>query len=598
MLRRLHPLEICHLPQPLLSAAVDTYSDPAAEVDLSAYNQPQPIRWEQHCQFALSALRGKPIASLRLSHVDRVSASYLRDVVPQVSALSLASTHAPPILSFLPQATTLTELTIASQHEPRASLLDALFVLPHLQHLSLRLHSLPAVDRDRLGSFARLTPAATAATPVLKTVSTALAPIAHASLVCTGDANASGSTWPALLSCLLDFSALRTLTCFPPALPRQHALYACTAKPPPRLVALTLTPDAAPHSEFSGASSCADGLAAAATAAAAGWAPLTRLALQACGGAAELLFHLPLLRDVSLLHLQPPHCAMLQKVLPHLEHLQALQLSVTPAASDHRGRIPAISSLLRALQTLPLTRLSLSNAAPTPESLNAIQALTRLEHLTWVPHSSREEHGTPAHACPTAVAGVLQSCTSLTTISLPWPLQTAGFAGRALTWVILAPPRWLQHLELRFDEASPGLLPPAQPATELELPALQALKLHISKMLEFAPQMAAIACWRMRSLTLLHIKSGGSPTGMLDLCSSGEGLAACCHAVEVVLQGLPRLQELELPPQVGQDSYVNLGPALQRLTRLERLVLGDRNVHMSKALLPYVRDLPLRRGIC
>lgn len=292
---------------------------------------------------------------------------------------------------------------------------------------------------------------------------------------------------------------------------------------------------------------------------------------------------------------------MLEKALPRLERLQALCLSFTPAASDPGDSIPALSSMLRALQTLPLTRLSLSNAALAPAALNAICTLTGLQNLGWVPHWSRGAHEAPTAASNAAFASVLQSCTNLTALSLLLLFEPEGSAGAASTCAVLAPLRWLQKLELRFDQTKPGPLPPAQPAAEVDMPALQHLKLQVSSLSDLVPQLEGQACLRMRSLTLLHIKVDVSSPQLVECTSSTGAAAVQCRAVQALLQELPRLQELELPPElmqvVGGDIDATLGPVLQRLTRLERLVMCHRSVQVAKAVLPFVRGLPLRRGV-
>lgn len=624
VLRHLHPLEVCHLPEPHRSAAVDAYAAPGTPVHLDAPLQsppsPMPPGWEDRCQSVLCCLRHKPVATLTLPHIGRVSAAYLRDIVPAVSTLSVRSTHAAPILSFLPTATSLTCLEIAFQHAPRASLLDSLLGLSNLRRLSLRLSTLSAEDSARVTSLARLASAAVGdpLAPGAPPTSLRLPTVSHATLVATGHADTPASAWPAQLASLLDVVHLQTLTCVPPRLTSGHPLLRHGSRAPARLAALTMTDSGTDGASpgVAGATGFAAAEAAlAASAAAGGWAPLTQLALQPMQHAAELLQHLPHLQDLSLTCVSSHQVPMLTGMLPGLRDLQALSVSIAP---DDSAALPPqntptraeLCALLCALLPLPLTRLRLSGSPPAQEVVSQLGTLTGLLHLEWALAPQSLWCETDVGRGDGATAAMLRNCTRLTALTLPAPRLPPHPAG--MSAALAALPQ-LQHLELHIHRGAGDPTPQAgaPPAEEpLALPGLRCLTVVFADASDAVHQLATL-CWDLPGLTRLHIKApdeAPASCGLRTLRRASLGAddvpsrhcaSSLCCSVEPLLRRVPLLQDLVLPPgtlATAADVHA-LGPALQRLTRLERLVACGHPGLVADALLPHVRRLPLGWGV-
>eukprot|EP00892_Ulva_mutabilis_P010036 jgi/Ulvmu1/7404/UM036_0064.1 len=596
VLRALHPFELCRLQEPFLTAAL--HATASTPWDLrSPPGAPRP-HWETHCQAALGALCDRPAAPvppLCLSHLGRPTAAYLRNLAPRIVFLLISQTLQPPVLTFLPGATTLTHLSITSSHAPRASLLDSLLALPNLQTLNLHLEGLSAADHATLAATARFSPAAVAHTPALQPLCRALAAVTHASLSQHAQHVRAGACWPPLLSCLFDFSMLRAFACYPPHLPQHHPLL--TGPAPLRLSDLSLP--SAPLEAPPGAISTpqreertanAEALAAAAAACAPRWAPLTRLHLSTPhtpDAVGTLLPLLPQLQHLELSGVRAQHIAAAQHALPHLPHLNSIALRPADAWQAEA----ALSSMLSALQPLPITRLQIAAAPPSPRCAAQLAGLSGLAELHWRDLAVDRDRADPfeLHAV-TALA----RCTALTAL---WygPLRHSP----AKVMYALC---HLPHLQsLRLDISGDETWDAGNFEQPLALRALRDLQLlcgneNVLPMVGAQIiQLQALEQLQAPALTSLQLATQGCPNEGASMVG-----VRFLHALAAALRRLPQLQVLQVPQGLDEsaaDAAAMLGPALAQLTRLDRLGVVSANERNLRALAPYLVGLPLRHGI-
>lgn len=594
----LHPLELCHLPEPLISAALCAYTSSGTPVDLRAptpgHGRPALPHWESHCQFTLSALLKQPSSlslALCLSHVGRATAAYLRDLAPRLASLTISHSSAPPVLTFLSQATALTHLDVAASHTPRASLLEALLGLRHLQALTLNVPALTTADLERLTAAARFSPAAVADSPALQPLSHALAAVSHVSLMQPIAPAAAESCWPPLLSCLLDFSKLRHFTCFPTRLSPQHPLH--SGPPPLSLESLTFpsAPEGCgwPLHDEPGRETCPDVDALILAASTPSWAPLTRLDLHACTPAASiaaLLRHFPQLRRLSLGRCPPDCLTALQHSLLSLPYLQSLDLQ----AVDHGPPgVSALCHMLCALRALPITHLHIRHAPPPWRCSGPFTALSGLEDLQWEYRMTEHSGHSFLRADKPASAIVCEPCTSLTMLRLALPalLQCPDDMTSALGGL-----QRLRQLHLELFYGTVGTLWPR--SSPIKLPELRDLTVSFDLPQALIEQTQRLNCWRAPALTRLQLSSSKRVVG-----GDGGGVPYAC-ALASVLPGFQMLEGLHVPLDVFSDAPEEaagvLGPVLAQLTRLERLDARAADNSFVRCLWPHLRSLPLRQG--
>lgn len=269
VLLHLHPLELIHLPRPLLRAGLSRYASPttAHPLDLRdplflhhilpAPSMALPL-WRAHCDHLLDiishlndrdrnacagnggagaggAKEDLPLAALKLSYTCAITSKTLEAIAGTLRVLQIFSPPLPAHISFLPAATQLTELSLVSACEPQGSLLAALSALPLLQTLEIVLPRLSPADTALLrfsidsgafstpvvGSAACCSTSGTARMPPPTPLAAALANVSHAYLrtfTCDGG---GGPAWPPLLGYFLPIPTLKEFTCHPYTVPAE-----------------------------------------------------------------------------------------------------------------------------------------------------------------------------------------------------------------------------------------------------------------------------------------------------------------------------------------------------------------------------------------
>ena len=635
VLCHLHPLELPYLSKPLLHFALAPYATTGRPLDLrhpqsatlsqsSSANSPSATSvsassastvpyWDGYCHRLLRLLADRggdvPVATLALSHVNHITASYLRPLAHALRDLQLTSPHRALHISFVRCATSLTRLGIVSHHTPQASLIGALLPLCHLRHLEIVLPKLTSADtcqlRARPGALAsgRLS----SAVVNIFALSNSLSRVTHAHLRVPSSPVARDSAfWPIMLAQTLPIPDLVELTCYP-IQPHDQGFAACEdrilspleSESLQKLTALhlalpvpTFEASEQPKAEESPDSGevyelvrCRPVVRAVCCAADGDWQQLQILSLDchSCGKAdLRSLGFLTRLQGLTLVRLPARTAVAVAKHLGRLAALQDLHIGVQPAVDDE-GPL----DLPADVGTLPLTHLELTGLPVTAGTLKMITWLQGLQSLTW------RAGAAPVGEADTddvegAFVGMLARCCVLTSLHMPFPVGPWAAPEAASALASLRQLRTLAMVPLAHTgggaKAGGGdrggwRVPPWISSLRVDLGGADADAL----------------------LGVLgSITTGSARMTRLDLRCRGSLLTAegCQGALAAALRHLPRLEALHIPGEClrGPEGHDVVPSALQGLTRLQQLALPGYKGNLDR-LWKTIRDLPLQRGV-
>eukprot|EP00892_Ulva_mutabilis_P004311 jgi/Ulvmu1/2251/UM013_0098.1 len=633
VLSHLHPLELPYLPKPLLHTALHPYATSGQPLDLrhplsvslsqaptatspSASSAPPSTvpYWDGYCHRLLRLLADRggdpPVATLALSHVNHITASYLRPLAHALRDLQLTSPHRALHISFVRCATALTRLGIVSQHTPQASLIGALLPLCHLRHLEIVLPKLTPADTSQLRSRPGALASGRLSSAVVNifALSNSLSNVTHAHLRVPSSPVARDSAfWPLMLAQTLPLSDLMELTCYPIrplkqgfASSEDRILSPLGSDSLQQLTALHLalpatasdgldeapSDNSADSSELYELVRCRPVVRAVCCAADGEWQQLRQLSID-CHTCAKTDLRavgvLTRLQGLTLTRLPGRTAVSVSKHLSRLGQLRDLHLGQHHGPEDEYP-----GDLSGGIGTLPLTRLELSGVALTTGILKMIAWLRELQALTWrvgrAPDAPEEEVTAEVEA---AFVAMLVRCASLTSLHMPFPVEpweapraAAALASlRQLRTLAMAPLAATGgHAGSGFDRGG-WRVPPWVSSLSVDLSGGDA---------------GALLC------VLSSISTGSARMTRLDLRCPGSLLTAegCQGALAAALRHLPRLEALHLPGEClrGPGGRDVVPGALRGLTRLQQLALPGYKGNLDR-LWETIRELPLQRGI-
>lgn len=632
VLHHLHPLELPYLTKALLHSALAPYSTSNALLDLCHPLASQPHQlsgtrgptcpsasstapyWDGYCHRLLRLLADRggdvPVATLALSHVNHITASYLRPLVHALRDLQLTSPARPVHVSFLRCATSLTRLGIVSHHTPQASLIGALLPLCHLRRLEVVLPKLTSSDTSQL----RARPGALASGRLSSAVvnifalSNSLSRVTHAHLrVPSTPITRDAAFWPVMLAHCLPIPELVELTCYPVRPQEQGFHDAGTPVLSPlgcdtleHLTALNLSlpvtePDGAELAAADDSSDSGDAyeimryrpvVRAVCAAADSAWPNLQRLSLDChmCGKTdLRSIGFLTLLQGLTLVRMPARTAVSVSKSLSRLASLRELHIGASPSLDED---FPGDISL--GIGGLRLTRLGLKDIPLSAGTLKMIARLQGLQELTW--HVAAAADSDPDECTAEveqAFVAMLMQCCALTALHMPFPVEPWEEPRAVAALGSLRQLRALAMVPLAYTGGNAGVgfdgggwrVPPWVTSLRVDLEGGDA---------------DTLLC------VLGSISAGSSRMTRLAIRCRGSLLIeeGCQGALAAALGHVPQLEELHLPGEClrGPHGREAVSRAIEQLTRLQQLALPGYKGDLDR-LWRAVRYLPLSKGV-